>query len=350
MAKKFTYSFEVPGYGRSASDDGWETLEPAHIDVWRAAIELLGTRIVALPNWTATIKVDWRPILRKHQQHYKTMKRLHGPSKAKSEKELRTILEGFPRRIARLRLTTELATLNDDSRYGEVHLARNATQSFIHDFFLILNISAPGCCEFYRSKLVQDSDSSDLSLSNVHFELAQLGSREPNYPEIKILPLADTLKWFDAIRQGNHQLPQNQMEKALFALLHISKLDIDPMITIWIFYALESLLQTKAGENFSSLIHRIVLLLNFDDKQAALLRKKLRSLYDIRSGIVHGGFEVSHPMHSEVLDKQVEQGFHRVSDATDYGLTLLLALIQSTIMRGWKYPTFSERMHGVSID
>ena len=350
MAKKFSYIFETHSYGRSVADDGWEELEPVHIATWKAAIELLGRRTLKLPNWTASIEADWNPILRKHEQHHQTMKRFHDTSRPRSEKELLSIAKGFPTRAAKVSLKIEIAGDSKQTRWDKIYLARSAAETFIHDFFLILNVSAPGCCDFYRSALIQSDNRSDLALSNVHFEFAQLGSLEANWPSIKTLPLHDTVKWFDSVRQGNHQLPQNPMEKALFALLHIAKLDIDPMITIWIFYALESLLQTKAGENFSSLIQRIILLLNFDDAQATMLRRKLRSLYDIRSAIVHGGLEITHPLHSEILDERVEESFRRISDAANYGLTVLVALIQSTIVRGWKHPTFSEKIDGASID
>jgi hypothetical protein len=39
-----------------------------------------------------------------------------------------------------------------------------------------------------------------------------------------------------------------------------------------------------------------------------------------------------------------------MSDATDYGLTALIAAVQSTIVRGWKYPTFSESTHGIPVE
>src|SRR5262249_61251094 len=78
----------------------------------------------------------------------------------------------------------------------------------------------------------------------------------------------------------------------LFALLHISKIETSPMTVIWLFYAFESLLQTRVGENFSSIVRRLCLLLEATKQQSELLKKNMRALYDIRSAIVHGGFEV----------------------------------------------------------
>ena len=40
-----------------------------------------------------------------------------------------------------------------------------------------------------------------------------------------------------------------------------------------------------------------------------------------RSLIVHGGFEIAHPMHNEFLDKRVQENYERISEVTDYALT-----------------------------
>jgi hypothetical protein len=98
----------------------------------------------------------------------------------------------------------------------------------------------------------------------------------------------------------------NPMERVLFALLHFSKLDASPMEVVWLFYAFESLLQTNTGENFSSIVRRLCLLLEADVAQATLVKRKMRDLYNIRSAIVHGGFEITHPMHDEGLDERVQ--------------------------------------------
>ena len=128
----------------------------------------------------------------------------------------------------------------------------------------------------------------------------------------------------------------------MFALLHISKIETSPMTVIWLFYAFESLLQTRVGENFSSIVRRLCLLLEATKQQSELLKKNMRALYDIRSAIVHGGFEVTHPMHDDILDKRVDDTFGRILQATDYGYAVLLASIQKPIENGWRFPRFDE--------
>ena len=93
-----------------------------------------------------------------------------------------------------------------------------------------------------------------------------------------MLPLEQILGWYRSVRNTTLQIPSNPMERVLYALLHMSKLEASPAAVIWLFYALESLLQTRSGENFNSLVGRLCLLLNANDKNAAILRKKIRSL------------------------------------------------------------------------
>lgn len=348
MSPKFARIFETQNYGRSVSDEGWERLEPEHIAIWKSALKLLGTRSFKLPHCIVRIEAEWTPVLKKLERHYATMQRLH--SGIRGEKELASVLTGFPRRRTKIKLAAEIVGGDQGVKNHAVHFADRAIESYLHDFFLILNICAPGSCDFYRAELRGAALPTEISLSNFCFEIALFGSFKKKWPKIKILPLVQTIDWFDSVRSAVDQLPRNPMEKVLFALLHMSKLDTTPMVIVWLFYAFESLLQTKAGENFASLVQRLISLLELDESESKILRNEFRSLYNIRSAIVHGGFEVAHPMHSELLDKRVEENYQRIVDATDYGSNTLIAAVQATIVRGWKYPSFTERVQGVLVE
>jgi hypothetical protein len=229
---------------------------------------------------------------------------------------------------------------------SELRNSINVVESLIHDIFLMMNIAAPSCWDFYRASLVGGDRLVDISLSNFYFDAAIQFSLDGGWPPSRVLELDRVISWFDTIRQGASQVPQNRMEKVLFALLHISKTDTTPLVVIWLFYAFESLLQTRVGENVSMIVRRLCLLLEANQQQSELLRKRIRMLYDIRSAIVHGGFEVAHPMHNEVLDKRVEASFERLLDATIYGYAVLLASIQTMIERNWRFPCFEEVLRG----
>ncbi|RQH05898.1 HEPN domain-containing protein [Bradyrhizobium sp. RP6] len=340
------HTFRIGSYGRSTTDEGWEKLEPEHIRVWQSALSLLSARTMKVQNCTVRIEANWMPILRKQEKHYNVMKRLQ--KGAASKAELRSILEGFPERSTEIEITTEMQG-DEVSEEAAKNLATSVIESYLYDFFAILNVSAPGCCDFYRGQLVGGSFERDIPLSGFYFDIAVVGTLEKEWQQIRTLPLAQTVRWYDSVRSDIRQIPQNPMERALFALLHISKIDTDPMIVIWLFYAFESLFQTRAGENFSSLVQRIILLFNLDDTQAKIVRREFRELYNTRSAIVHGGFEIAHPMQNEVLDKAIDDHRLRISETAEFGLALLLAAIQETIARGWRYPIFSERLDGSKI-
>jgi hypothetical protein len=121
---------------------------------------------------------------------------------------------------------------------------------------------------------------------------------------------------------------------------------MSPVEVIWLFYAFESLLQTKVGESFGSLVRRLCLLLGANEEQSNIVRRRMRDLYEIRSAIVHGGYEITHPMHDDGVDKRAQKSFMRILNALDYGYAFLVAAIQSTIINGWAFPKFDEVIVG----
>jgi Apea-like HEPN len=319
------------------SDDAWQTIEPAHIDIWRSAITLLGKRIVVCGETSYTVAIDWTPSLKRYERHHSAMKYIENNIEMKLDERL--MKAKFPRLPSR---NTVSVTVSGKDSQGSM----NVIESSIHDIFLMMSIAAPGCCDFYRAYLVGGRRPVHISLSNVHFDAALQFCLDNGWPTPRVLDLEKVMSWFETIRQGASQVPQNPMEKVLFALLHISKIDTSPLIAIWLFYAFESLLQTRVGENFSTIVRRLCLLLETNREQSELLRKRIRTLYDIRSAIVHGGFEVAHPMHNEVLDKRVEVSFDKLFGATNFGYAVLLASIQIMIERSWRFPYFDEVLRG----
>src|SRR5205814_10245777 len=161
----------------------------------------------------------------------------------------------------------------------------------------------------------------EISLSSSEFELCVLPSRQRR-PSVHFIPLSQVADWYGSVRPNAGQVPTNPTERAIFALLHLAKLDGDMLSIVWLFYALESLLQTRVGENFGSIVRRLTLLLGLAKDDVAMMKKQLRVLYDMRSAIVHGGFEVMHPMRDETLDERVNGVFDRVLTASQYGLVL----------------------------
>jgi hypothetical protein len=338
----------VPNTGRSISDNSWQTIEPAHLGIWRSAVTLLGTRVVIIGEATYNIAFDWTPSSKRYERHHSAMKYIENRLDMPLDERLMTAK--FPRLPSRNRVIVTVSGKDSRSSHIREIFQTDIVESLIHDVFLIMNIAAPGSCDFYLASLVRGDRRRDMSLSNVHFDAALQLGLDSGWPISRVLELDRVISWFGTIREGVSQLPQNPMEKVLFALLHISKIDTSPLIVIWLFYAFESLLQTRVGENFSTIVRRLCLLLEADKQQSDLLRKKIRILYDIRSSIVHGGLEVTHPMNNEILDRRVESSFEKLLEATNFGYAVLLASIQKMIERSWRFPHFEEMLRGDIVE
>jgi hypothetical protein len=334
MENEANFSF-VTNATRSFHDDNWRETEAAAIEAWEAAVLLLESRKLRADGAVYHLTMNWRPLLGLHRRHYAAMSYIHKHGFKDLDRRIRNAR--FPRRSAKIPITARSA--------GGRNLS-GAVESALHDVFLIMNIAVPGCCNFYKAELVHPERKGDLSLSNTNFELCTLPSKSFKRPKAKFLPLRNVISWYDVIRVGATQVPNSPSERALFALLHLAKLDGDLLSVVWIFYALESLLQTRVGENFGSIVKRLTLLLELGSNEIAILRKQMRVLYDMRSSVIHGGFEVIHPMNNDGLDKRAERVFGHVLDAIEYGHAIVVAAIQKMVERQWLQLKFDEVIVG----
>jgi hypothetical protein len=336
MEQTETFTFSVQGYDRSFSDDNWETIEPAHIRIWKSAVSRLRERRLIANGTTFEVTMDWTPVLRRSERHHQAMRYLN--KGGHHQLAQRIFKARFPRRASKI--PVHVRSLGKKS----TNLLQSVAVSAIHDIFLIMNIAAPGCCNFYRGRLLGKDREDDISLSSDLFELYLVRDQ---WPRSRVLNLDQVIVWYDQVRRGATQLPNSSTERALFALLHLAQLfDVDAVAVIWLFYALESLLETRPGENFSAIVRRLSLLLEADSKQATTIKSELRTLYDIRSAMVHGGLEVVHPMRHEVLDKRVNNAVGRLMRATDFGSSATIAAIQKMAENGWCNLRFDEVIAG----
>jgi len=242
------------------------------------------------------------------------------------------------------------------SKEVPVNHALYHVESFLHDMFLILNLAAPGSCSLWRATLRAKGSlarfrfaRSELSLSDYEFDNAYMGIYWKKWPAPKIMELDKVAEWYRAVRNEINQIPENRAQKVLFALMHISKADTSLDVITWLFYALETLYDTQPGENRRALTNRIGLMLSPNDKQRSYLKDELRKLYEIRSGFIHGGLEITHPMSNERLDKRVDGKFRELMDASEFGFATLLTSVQSAIERGCKELNFKETLVGVPV-
>jgi len=335
---------EIPGSLRNISDKGWEIFCPRDIDYWKQAVELLGIIERESEKNHCQIEFDWRPLVRRLKHNFKVYRLLAEAGSPKWE-TLRLFRNGSIKIPYKLRLSPPVSE--------QSHFPDQVIGSVVHDVFLIMNLANPGSCDFDRVRLrrlgTERLSYHDVSLSEIWFDISCLNGLEGAWPSPDTLPLTQVIAWFGQIRRGLNQVPQNRIEKVLFALLHIANQELSATTVIWLFHSLETLLDTRPGENFRVLVDRIRLLLEPSDAQLKLLHKKMRALYDLRSAFVHGGLEVSHPMHNEVLDARVMILYERLDTTCAFGFAVLLSTLQKIIERGWSTFGFKESVIVTSL-
>ncbi|HYG48365.1 MAG TPA: hypothetical protein VD846_10550 [Allosphingosinicella sp.] len=338
MEKIFEFRLTGAGQGRAISDFGWETMGPDDIRTWREAQRVLGRREIVTASGSIRITFDFSEIISGLEHNHCVMKDLE----LRRQAEATPTIGEFYQQPVTIPITVQ-GEFGEEERLAE-YQAESCAVSALHDIFLVMNLAAPGSCDFYSSMLDLGSRkrAAVLGLLNGPFESAYLASFEGGWPRLQVLDLQQVAQWYWRVRSGFAQTPGNRAEKALFGLLHLAKIDVSPVSVIWVFYALETLFDSKAGENFRMIRDRISILLATQPRDAASLRRNLRELYDLRSAIVHGGLEVTHPMIDDGLDRRVGRAVGRYLDATNFGAAIVVAALQEIVKRGWAYPRFTE--------
>jgi hypothetical protein len=213
-------------------------------------------------------------------------------------------------------------------------------ESYLYDLFIALNLALPGAADFFNVTVetLAPRQAERLDLSAFYFETAFRSRHQ--WPTLRYINPETVSVWFNRVRTGFGQVPDTPVERALFAMLHVCRSSGRPEDIVWLFYAFESLLQTRVGENYSALLERVCLLLQPDGAQERLLRKNMRAMYDYRSAFVHGGLKIIHPMHNEVMDKRVEESYDKTVALSQYATKLLLGCFQRYIHEDWREVRF----------
>jgi hypothetical protein len=183
MATTRNFSLIVRNSGRSASDFGWDIVEPRFIEVWKSAVLLLRKRKIEIRKETYVVSIDLTAAPRRHERFFTTMRYIHkGDQKLFVE---RIVKAKFPRRPSEnlIKVTTK------SKKVRPLSIAANA----VHDTFLMLNLCAPGCCDFYRASLIGGEYEPDVSLSNIHFESALNVYLQDGWPDLQYLKLENVL-------------------------------------------------------------------------------------------------------------------------------------------------------------
>ena len=331
------FPISILNIGREIEEE-WETIDPEHIHFWCNEASLLSKRSYFHNGCKATVNVDWKPLAKRYKHDFKLRESIRKNLSPEPD-WLKKIV-----RPVKLRAKVCIEGVNKNSEYS--WYPRFFLKHYIYEIFLIANLSSPGAANFYSLSLPsKDKFENDiLKLVSFNFDNTWVESLKGNWPFTQSIPLADVLDWYSALNIGIKQKTDTNVERAIFVIYHLCKLDGQIESIIWIFHGLEALFDTKVGENLTSLVRRISLLHNLNLTQSNQLKRKLRKLYDLRSSFVHGNYGVAHPLHHDGIDKRLIADIDKIFSAIEFGFSILITSIQIMIRRKISKLTFEEKL------
>ncbi|WP_156420252.1 hypothetical protein [Rheinheimera sp. EpRS3] len=221
----------------------------------------------------------------------------------------------------------------------DITKVRRYLHRYLMDLFLICNLSAPGIIDFYNAKLDGDDKNNPIKASSFSFGYALENLSQKRVPYVFYSDVKHVKAWFETLNIGMKMTANSSVEKAMFSLLHIVKMDGYDIGTIpWIFHALEAIYGTNAGRGFNDLSKKINFLLSVEERQQKALKTQLRELNDMRSKFVHGGFNVSHPMDYDLNEQ--------VNELVNFGVSLVISSIQNLMLNDWDEIGVEENIYG----
>ncbi|MDR6477145.1 hypothetical protein C8K18_10367 [Paraburkholderia sp. GV068] len=324
-------------------DGHWETIEPQIQQFWHKVPKELRRREYEHDGCSVSVDINWQPLatrLRRDNELVRPLRENRPPVKDWQKKLLQ------PTRI-RAEVTVSGANkVCSHDWYPTFFL-----DTFVHEIFLIANLSVPGSADFYSASIARPNQrhSTEVRLSAFAFDCGWTDSLDGEWPSLQALPREDVCRWFEALNIGYKQRAETGIERALYVLLHLARDDTRIDSVTWLFHGLEALVSTKVGESVSGLVRRLAAVLDLDELSQKRLNKRLRQLYDWRSSFVHGGYAVPHPASSEVIDRRLDAHLMELHNLRQFGASLLIATLQALIKKRIVELRFDEQLVTTTI-
>lgn len=320
MATTHTVRIDVSHAGRQAEEE-WETIEVEDVAFWRTSANRLATRTYVVNGVRNTVAVDWNPLIERLELHLSALRE--------------TYSRGYnPETWEKVRAPADvLAHCTADGHAERSPAPRSIVEYYLYEVFTVVNLACPGAAEFLNLCLSAafGDEPERLHLSAFYFSDWRIESERGRTPTAKMLPVDQVMAWYARVSPAFTQRPTNNTQKALFALYYLCRSDGSVDFILWLFNALESLLATRVGENFSGIVSRASLLLELDDAATKRLRRGLRALYDVRSAFIHGGYSAPHPMGLDFVDPKLSDDYGELVDLGRFGFNVVGALLQRMI-------------------
>lgn len=308
------------------TDEEHERVLPIRKSFWNSEAKYLGAFSYQHAGCAVNVALDWAPFVERLRKNWEIWDPVYSGGSVDYD-----AYKSLPRETE-CYANVEIAGENDFTKHQ--WYARHFAELALYDAFICANLALPGSLNLYTAEIPPESKSSlpaELKLSSYNFEYWWVESLRGNFPKLKQLPLKSVREWYALSGIGGRSKAQSGLERAVFCIFHLARSDnyIDGLI--WVFHALEALLETRVGENLSGMYRRITLLMELTERDKKALKKKLKRAYDLRSAFVHGGYEIPHPAHSEATDPAIGSNYVEGLDLQQFGMALVLSLLQHLV-------------------
>jgi hypothetical protein len=281
--------------------------------------------------------IDWNKLIDVIEESYDENGRFYTENDGNIYKAIAKIkTDEDSSELAPLELPVKVTITNNENPNKDIL----AFKKLLMDIFLIANLSVPGILDLFNARLELNEEEYKLQLSNFYFQHSLNAEFEKTIAFPTIIQVPQVKAWFDNLNIGLQMKSEHSIERSLFSLLHICRMDADISMVSWIFHALEAIYGTKAGRGFNDIKEKAVFLLSVPVNKQKALSKKLRELNDLRSSFIHGGYKVAHPLDFETED--------RIFDLTNFGVALIICSIQQLISKNWIELTVTEVYGGIT--
>ncbi|HYR11840.1 MAG TPA: hypothetical protein VEQ60_28910 [Longimicrobium sp.] len=230
--------------------------------------------------------------------------------------------------------------------HRDANLSHSLVELYLHDLFLTLNLSVPGCADFSHITLGSLTGPSNLEvLELAGYYLAPTGgpSKLFDWPPIRELEFERVWNWLNSLEIGTRQVAASSVERGLFALLHACKGgSAEPAQLMWLAHALESLYDTPVATVGKILRDRLLLFLGTPDSGSQKVKGMITKFYEVRSQFAHGSLDIVHPLIDDGLDPRIHAFTDKIDPVIDFGFACVVATFQELIERDWKSLVFNE--------
>lgn len=263
------------------------------------------------------MSMDWSPL----EEIYLESEDINGPYYIKVD-------GGLYKQVTRLKEISIPVNISLNSNVDNYKI-HTYLHRYLLDLFIICNLAAPGIINFYNAKLDVDDKYTPINLASFSFECALENIFTKKVPFVNYTSIKTSFDWYRSLGIDTKVVASNSVEKAIFSLLHIVRMDDYDISTVpWIFHALEAIYGTNAGRGFTDISEKVNFLLDVEERQKKGLKKKLRELNDLRSSFVHGGYCVSHIMDND--------SYNAIFGIINFGVSLIISSLQCLMRNGWK--------------